>query len=67
MPLIQICKPGGTSPAERLTMRKIGEVFRLKFDYELSDRHITQLLAEKELLVWTGDFYATSMIDCLKL
>ncbi len=52
-------------PAERLTMRKIREVFRLKFDCELSNRQITQLLAEKGLFVWTGDFYASSMIDCL--
>ena len=26
-----------------------------------------QLLAEKGLFVWTGDFYASSMIDCLEL
>lgn len=55
-------------PAERLTMRKIRrkirEVFRLKFDCELSNRQITQLLAEKGLFVWSGDFYASSMIDC---
>jgi selenocysteine lyase/cysteine desulfurase len=54
-------------PAERLTMRKIREVLRLKFDCELSNRQITQLLAEKKLFVWTVDFYASSMIDCLEL
>jgi hypothetical protein len=36
-------------------MRKIREVFRLKFDCERSNRQITQLLAEKGLFVWTGD------------
>jgi selenocysteine lyase/cysteine desulfurase len=25
------------------------------------------LLAEKGLFVWSGDFYASSMIDCLEL
>lgn len=54
-------------PAERLTMRKIREVFRLKFDCERSNRQITQLLAEKGLFVWTGDSYVSSMIDCLEL
>ena len=29
-------------PAERLTMRKIREVFRLKFDCELSNRKIAK-------------------------
>jgi hypothetical protein len=29
-------------PAERLTMRKIREVFRLKFDCQLSNRKIAQ-------------------------
>ncbi len=28
---------------------------------------IAQLLAEKGLFVWDGDFYASSMIDCLEL
>lgn len=54
-------------PAERLSMRKIREVFRLKFDCERSNRQITQLLAEKGLFVWTGDSYVSSMIDCLEL
>jgi selenocysteine lyase/cysteine desulfurase len=48
-------------------MRKIREVFRLKFDCERSNRQITQLLAEKGLFVWTGDSYVSSMIDCLEL
>ena len=29
-------------PAERLTMRKIREVFRLKFDFDISNRQITK-------------------------
>jgi hypothetical protein len=30
-------------PAERLTMRKIREVFRLKFDFDISNRQIAKI------------------------